>query len=76
MNNPYAAFFRKNQGHRGFCDCIHCRGGYRDIEFYVSGKMGFEGNFPWKYFRPGRNEKYIVEGETFLSDTFVITTHN
>jgi len=41
----------------------------------VAGKPGFEGNFPWKYFGPGGNQKYVVEGETFGDKPFLKETH-
>ena len=62
MKNPYAAFFCKSYGHRGFCDGIHCRGGERDIQGDVLCKLCFEGNFPRQYLRPCRYQKYVVEG--------------
>ncbi len=75
MKNPYAAFFCKSYGHRGFRYGIHCSRSYRDIQIDVSLKLGLEGNLPRQYLGPSRNQKYVVKGKTFLLNSFLGKRH-
>ena len=70
MNNPYSTFFCKCCGHRGSV-IVSIAAEAIGMFSCILRVNGFVGNFPWKYFGPGWNKKYIVEGKTFLNETFL-----
>ena len=68
MDDTDAALTSHGDRHTVFCYSIHSCTHYRDVQFYRFCKMGRKVNLIGNNLGIGRNQKYIVESNSFIND--------
>ncbi len=69
VNDADAAFLRDGDGEAGFGDRVHGGREQGEVEPNAAGDARRQVDFPGQYFRVGRDEEDVVEGEGFFEDS-------